>query len=191
MSIRSSLLVIVLALAAPVTAAAQSTVQPAPAHPRLGLLGGLGLHAGEIACEGDLCDGVSEAAGFHGVVGWGFGPDLAGVVDVWVMGHTEDNLTLTHAIATVGVRAWVLPVLWVQGGIGGASASWRYDAGILEAEDRTENVLAISGAVGLEVLKSPRFALDVQLRLGFGFYGDEDRDQTGRSSSLGVGFTWF
>lgn len=190
------LLVVALSLIVPSAAAAQSAGAPPP-HPREGFLGGFALHAGEIACEGDACDGISEAGGISGHVGWGFSPKLAGVFDVWAMGHTEDNLTLTHTIATFNLRYAIVPILWVQGGLGGAQARWRYDGPFdISVGDHTDNVPAVAFAAGLELLRSPRFSLDVQLRVGVGFYDDDDNqdgqaDQTGRSSSVAVGFTWF
>lgn len=180
------------ALLAPRLASAQSAA--AEPDPRLGFFGGFALHAGEIACEGDLCDGIWEAGGLSGNVGWGFSPRLAGVFDVWYMGHTEDNVTLHHTMATFNARYHVAPIFWIQGGIGVASAGWRYD-GILALADRTENVAAIGFGAGLELIQGKRFALDVHLRVGFGFYDDDDTSiddgQTGRSSALGVGLTWF
>ena len=198
MSTRSLTLTLTLATlitAAPALAAAQST--PPPADPRLGFLGGFALHAGEIACEGEACEGVSEAGGISGHVGWGLSEQLAIVFDLWAMSHRDENLTLTHTIGTINARYWVLPILWLQAGVGGASASWRYDGPLdISVGDHTDNVAAVGFGAGLEVLRGKRFALDVQLRLGIGFYDDDDdgdgeSDQTGRSSSLGVGFTWF
>jgi hypothetical protein len=189
------LLVASLVLLAPSVAAGQRTTDPPP-HPREGLFGGFALHAGNISCEGDRCEGFREAGGVSGHAGWGLSPTLGGVLDLWVMSSKEDRLTLTHVIASAGVRYWLVPILWIQGGLGLASASWRYDATLFQLEDRTDNVPAIFAAVGLEVLQSPRFAIDVQLRLGYGFYDDDDdgdgrADQTARSASLAAGFTWF
>lgn len=195
MSTRSALLALAL-VSIPSVAAAQATSEPPP-HPHLGVFGGFGLHAGEIACKGDVCDGVSEAGGLSGHLGWGLSPKLAIVGDLWVMAHTEDNLTLHQTMVTANVRFWVLPILWVQGGAGGASAGWRYKGPFgAQFEDTTENVPALSVGAGLELLKSKSFSLDLQLRLGLGFYdddndGDGEADQTGRSSSLAVGFTWY
>jgi hypothetical protein len=185
-----------LVAASPALAAAQPAGATGPPHPRIGLFGGFALHAGEIACQGDRCDGISEAGGVSGHLGWGLRPELALIFDGWAMGHTEDNLTLTHTIFTANARYWVVPILWIQGGLGFASASWRYRNQFVQISNRTENVPALGVAAGLEVLRSPRFSLDVMLRVGYGFYdddhdGDGRSDQTGRSSSLGVGFTWF
>jgi hypothetical protein len=193
MSTRSLLLALAL-VAVPSVALAQGATSAPPPHPHQGVFGGFGLHAGEIACEGDVCDGVSEAGGVSGTLGWGFGPKLAGLVDVWTMAHTEDNVTLHQTIATINVRYWVMPILWIQGGVGGASAGWRYKGPFGgQLEDRTDNVPAVALAAGLEVIKGKSFSLDVQLRVGTGFYEEETgtEGQTGRSSSLGVGFTWY
>jgi hypothetical protein len=87
-----------------------------------------------------------------------------------------------------------MPILWIQGGVGGASAGWRYKGPFGgQLEDRTDNVPAVALAAGLEVIKGKSFSLDVQLRVGTGFYEEETgtEGQTGRSSSLGVGFTWY
>jgi hypothetical protein len=195
MSTRSVLLALAL-VSVPSVAAAQATDAPPP-HPHQGWFGGFGLHAGEIACEGEVCEGVSEAGGVNGTIGWGFGPKLGINFDVWAMAHTEDNLTLHQTIATVNARYWLMPILWIQGGVGGASAGWRYKGPFgAQLEDRTENVPAIALGAGLEVLKGKSFSLDIQLRFGMGFYDEDDdmdgsADQTGRSSSLGVGFTWY
>jgi hypothetical protein len=48
-------------------------------------------------------------------------------------------------------------------------------------------------SVGLEVVKSKRFALDIALRIAQGSSTDDEggRDSTGRMTGVGVGFTWF
>ncbi|MDX2092566.1 MAG: hypothetical protein SFX73_32175 [Kofleriaceae bacterium] len=171
-----------------------ASAQRASGDARLGFFGGFALHAGEIACEGDVCDGLWKAGGLSGNLGWGFSPKLKGVFDVWYMGHTEDDVTLHHTIATFNARYHVVPAFWIQGGLGVASAGWRYD-GVINLEDRTENVAAIAFGAGLELVRRRSFALDLNLRVGVGLYDDNDNSiddgQTGRSSALGLGFTWF
>jgi hypothetical protein len=195
MSTRSVVLALAL-VSVPSAAFAQAATDAPPPHRNQGVFGGFGLHAGEIACEGDVCEGVAEAGGLSGSIGWGFGPKLAIVGDLWVMAHSEDNVTLHQTIVTANARFWVLPILWVQAGLGGASAGWRYRGPFIDVEDRTENVPAFAVGAGLELLKGKSFSLDVQLRLGMGFYDEDDNsdgsaDQTGRSSSLGVGLNWY
>lgn len=150
---------------------------------------GLGVNLGEISCQGDLCDGVTEAGGVELHVGSMVGARAAVGVDLWAMAHTEDDFTLTHVIATVGMRYWLLPRLWIRGGVGLAQGRWRFDARVIELEDETEHVPAIMGAIGLELVVGRRFAMDLQLRGGTGFY-DEDRTRA-RNVGAGLGFTWY
>lgn len=159
---------------------------------RDGFMLGFGINFGEISCAGAGCDDVTEAAGLDIHLGSMVSPRMGIDVEIWGMAHTEDNLTLTHTIATLGVQYWLLPRLWVKGGVGVAQAAWEYD-GLINVEDQTKRVPAIMGAVGYELMVGKRFALDVQLRGGVGFYGDADdgTDIEARNVGLGAGFTWF
>jgi hypothetical protein len=193
MSTRSLVLTIAVLCAAPRVAAAQATTEPPP-DPRVGLFGGFGLHAGNMSCEGENCPSFRKGGGLDGHIGWAFTPKIALIGDLYFLGSTEDNLTITQTFATIGVRAWLVPIIWVQGGLGNAHATFDYDAGILgNFESHTDDVPGLVIAAGLELLRSPRFSLDLEVRAGFGFYGDEgdEADTTGRNTSLGVGFTWF
>lgn len=183
------------ALLAPRLAAAQPAPPPPP-DPRLGLFGGFGLHAGNLSCEGTSCPDFREAGGISGHLGYAFSDRLGVVLDVWTMGSTENRLTIVHTISTLGVRYWVAPVIWLQGGLGHANARFRYDASVVQLQHRTEDVPALMLGGGIELVRGKRFALDLQLRVGFGFYGEDDdgdgrADTTGRSASLAAGLTWF
>jgi hypothetical protein len=195
MSVRSLVLAVTTIVSVPAVASAQGTSEPPP-HPRQGVFGGFGLHAGNLSCEGDNCNDFFKAGGANAHVGWGFNGKLGLVFDLWGMTAKENDVTISQGFATIGVRYWVVPILWVQGGIGGAQASIKYDGPFgITFEDHTDGAAGVVGAVGIEVIKSKSFALDVQGRIGYGFYGDNDEDgepdNTGRSASLGVGFTWF
>jgi len=192
MSTRSLVLAIAVLCAAPAAAAAQSAPPPQP-ELREGLFGGFGLHAGNTSCEGDNCPSFRKAGGFDVHIGWAFNPSIGLIGDVYFLGSDEDNLTITQTIATIGVRYWIVPIIWLQAGLGNAHATFSYDAGVFGTIDsRTDDVPGLTLAAGLELLRTPRFSLDAELRVGFGFYGDEDaQDTTGRNASVGVGFTWF
>ncbi len=181
------------ALLIPSLASVASAQSEQPEHVRLGVFGGFGVHIGNISCEGQNCDEFREAVGLDLHAGYHFSPQLALIGDLWGMANTEDNLTLSQTFATVGVRAFPIRVLWLHAGVGVASARFKYDSALGQFETRTDNVPAILVGAGVEVIRGQRFAMDVQLRLGIGFYGDdgEEEDTTGRSASLGVGFTWF
>lgn len=162
------------------------------ARRRDGFMLGFGINFGEISCAGTGCDDVTEAVGIDIHLGSMISPRTGLGFDLWAMTHTEDNLTITHAIATLGVQYWLLPRLWVKGGLGVAQAAWKYD-GPINLENQTEYVPAIMGAVGYEILVGRSFALDVQLRGGTGFYGDADNGTDVQTSNVGIGagFTWF
>lgn len=197
MSLRSLVLALVL-VSLPAVAAAQENASVPQQHPHVGLFGGLGLHAGNLSCSGTNCDDESfrKAGGIDGHLGWGLNAKLGIVGDLYILTSSQDNLDITQSIFTVGVRYWIVPILWVQAGVGGASASYNYDGPLgIQLEGHTDNVAAVGGAIGVEVVKGRHFALDIEGRIGYGFYGDQDNndqpDNTGRSTSLGVGFTWF
>lgn len=155
---------------------------------RDGLAIGVELGGGHMECEGEGCDGVTEAGELGLNVGVMLTPNLAIMADGSIMGHTEDRLTLTHAMATVGPQLWLGP-FWVRGGVGVARASFNYDAGIIDIGDKTETVPAAMAALGVEVISTKDFALDVRLRGGTGFFNDGDTQV--RNLSLGVGANWY
>jgi hypothetical protein len=190
MSLRSLVLVFAI-LAVPAVAAADND---APS-PRVGFFGGFGIHGGNLSCSGQNCNEFRKAGGADGHVGWGFNDKVGLIFDGYLLTSKEDNLSITQTIATVGARYWVVPILWLQGGVGVANASYEYDTVLGTFSGHTDNAAAVLAAVGVELIKSPRFALDIEARVGYGFYGDDTRndqpDDTGRSASLGVGFSWF
>lgn len=156
---------------------------------REGLLLGVGLGLGEISCSGERCNGVTEAAGIDVHVGSMVGSRAAFGVELWVMAHNADGFTLTHAIGTVGMRYWLLPRLWIQGGAGVAQGRRRYDARVIELQDQTDYVPAIMGAAGYELVVGRRFAMDLQLRGGTGFYSSDTI--RAHNVAVGLGFTWY
>jgi uncharacterized membrane protein YtjA (UPF0391 family) len=178
-------------LSLPSLASAQEVVVEQRSDYRTGLTGGIGIGAGHIACEDESnnCDGVNEAGGLNFNIGAMLNPSLALALDVWGMRHDEDRASFTQGIVAGAVRAWIVPRLWLMGGVGVAQVSWSYDADVVEFSDETDTVPAIIGGVGLEVLSSPTFALDVSLRGGTGFY--EDQNVRVRNVQLGVGVSFF
>jgi hypothetical protein len=160
-----------------------------PQADREGLMLGVGVGIGEISCAGEWCDGVTEAAGIELHVGSMVSPRAAVGIELWSMGHTEDSFTVTHTIATVTLRYWLVPRLWLQGGLGVAQGVWRYSGRLIELRNETEYVPAMMGAVGYEILIGRAFAMDLQLRGGTGYYDDDST--RARNVAVGLGFTWF
>ena len=161
---------------------------------RSGPFFGIGINAGEIRCKDDRCDSFPEAAGIELHIGHMLGNNLAVVVDGWAMAHKSDEdvlggtLTVTNSIVTVGPQLWILPRLWVRGGVGLARASYAYD-GIINVDGETDTALGITAAVGLELVANDHLGLDVQFRAGTGFYDEENLEA--QNLALGVSVTWF
>ncbi|RMH38493.1 MAG: hypothetical protein D6689_19480 [Deltaproteobacteria bacterium] len=180
------------------TAAAQPSWGYRPAGhrapPRDGLLIGFGLGGGNISAEcateaRDLCDEVLESGSLDFHVGAMLAPRLGVMLDVWPMVYREDRLTITHVITTAAVRFWATPRLWLQGGVGSAYARFKYDGILIDEDVQTDTVAGAMAAIGVEVVRRPRFGIDVQLRGGTGFY--EEDEVKGKSAAFQVGFTWF
>lgn len=159
---------------------------------RSGLVLGASLDGGNMGCQtknGDDCgNGMHEAGGFSVHAGLMVGPRLAILGEAWGMAHTEDSLTATQALATANVRAWLAPRLWLQGGVGVARSKISYDSSLFMASSTSSTVPAVAAAIGLELVHSPAFGLDVELRGGSGLYRDDVRIY---NAALGVGVSFF
>jgi uncharacterized membrane protein YtjA (UPF0391 family) len=178
------------------TARADTYVEPAGPESsttrawfRHGLTLGGGLGIGHISCDGEDCDGANGAAGLDLHIGSMLAPNLGLVLDVWAMSHDDQDYgTFTHAIVTGALRFWLAKPLWIQGGIGVAQASYDYEDDVVDYESTSDTVPAVMGAIGLELLSSRSFALELALRAGTGFF---ENDVEVRNVSLGVGVSWY
>jgi uncharacterized membrane protein YtjA (UPF0391 family) len=156
---------------------------------RQGVILGGGVGIGHIACDGADCSGVNEAGGINLQLGGMITPDMGLLVDAWGMSHRDsDRATFTHGILTGAVRWWMLPRFWLQGGVGVAQASWDYSDELVDFQSRSDTVPALMGAVGLELVSVPAFAMNLELRGGTGFFED---DVHVRNVSLGVSVDWY
>jgi hypothetical protein len=189
--IRTTFAGIVVTVAAP--AFADTVVVAADtSNERSGLVLGASIDGGNLGCQtknGDDCGNGTHAAGGLSVhAGLMIGPRLAILGEAWAMAHTEDSLTATQAMATGNLRAWLAPRLWLQGGFGVARSKISYDSSLFMASSTSATVPAVSAAIGLELVHSPAFGLDVELRGGSGLYRDDVRIY---NAALGVGVTFF
>jgi len=190
------LILATLAAAAALTSAGVAAAQPQKPHhlpERGGLLFGFGIGGGQMSCQSDqsdICNATIDGAGSFDVhIGGMISPRLALMGDAWVMYHTENNVTITHAITTLAAQYWLAPRLWLKGGVGGAVARAHYRGVLLNISDRTDSVPGIMGAVGYELLVGRKFAMDVQLKGGTGFY--KDNQVRAKNAALIVGFNWY
>lgn len=175
-----------------VPAFADTVVVAGSSNDRSGLVLGASVDGGNIGCQtksGDDCgDGMHAAGGVSIHAGAMIGPRLAILGEAWGMAHTQDSLTASQALATANVRAWLTPRLWLQGGLGVARSKISYDNDFFMASATSSTVPAMSGAIGLELVRSPVFGLDIELRGGSGLYRDDVRIY---NVALGVGVSVF
>jgi len=159
---------------------------------RDGLVLGASIDGGHIGCEtasgADCGDGAHPAGGLSVHVGGMISPRLGTIGEVWGMAHSADNVTASQVLLTGNIRLWLVPRLWVQGGIGVARSKLSFEASGLATSTESDTVPAGVLAVGVELLHSPNFGLDLQLRAGSGFYRGDARVW---NTALGFGVTWF
>lgn len=163
-----------------------------PAHPRVGIELGAGLWGGNMSCrsQNGSCNGFAAAGGFNLEGRWFWNPQWGAFVDVWVMSHTENAFTITHAISTIGLQWRPLPVLTLAAGVGGAHAGFSYANVAVGASDT--GGAAMIGA-SLDLVRTRRLALSIEARAGTGFYGNDASGMSvvGRSEGLGAQLTFF
>ena len=163
---------------------ASSAAAPAERH---GLFGGGALWLGNISCSGDKCDGTAAAFGGSGHIGYAFTPRLAGVFDVWGLTSSGTFVSLTFAAATVGVRYWVIPKLWLEAGVGSGYARLR----VLNSAGNSSAVPVGELGAGYEVAHGSSWVLDVALQAAQGSSANDGSTSTGRMAGAGVHMTWF
>ena len=153
--------------------AEDTTYRSADHWGRSGLTAGADLGFGTMRCSGDGgCDDFTESGSFGLHIGAMLNSRLAILADAWLMLHTEDRLTVSQGFLTAAARVWAIPHLWFQAGLGVARAEYRYDGTFAEFGDHTEWVPAFQLGVGVEVIATHSFGLDIAFRYGTGFYSD-------------------
>jgi hypothetical protein len=160
---------------------------PAPRMYRSGLVLGVGVGFGLISAAdcGDICGGVLSGE-FH--IGGMMNPRLAVMADFWgnVRNSSDLSTTVWNGIYTGALQYWATDILWLKGGAGLAHMQLTDNGSGFAFGD--EWGFGLMGAAGLEVVQSSTFALDLQLRLGHGFFsqgGDVN------NVALMVGFNWY
>jgi hypothetical protein len=138
---------------------------------RSGLTLGGALGVGTISADDCSACGGGLAWEFH--IGGMVMPqlailaDLSGIVRSYDDGAGGSN-TLTNSLFAVAAQYWIIPILWVKGGIGDAHIALSDYTGNTYGSE--ENALGFLLAGGVEVVHAPNFALDLQLRLMHGDY---------------------
>ena len=139
----------------------------------------------ECQSQNGSCDGLSAAGGFDLQASWFWSERWGLYADTWVMAHTESAVTVSQEIGTVGLRWRPSPILTLQGGVGGAHASFSWNG--VTVGDSSSGGAALIGAA-LEIFRGPRWALALEARAASGFYGkDRNGMTTITGSNVGVG----
>jgi hypothetical protein len=198
-------LLILAILCAPALASAQryyrgGAGEPIPGgfHNRTGRLTfGVGIGLGGMSDNGSSitsCDNcnfnpLAGEADFHigGVISPRFALMFEGQLNIQTI-HSDfrnGDTTLSQGAAMFAAQAWLMPVLWIKGGLG--FASLRTDDVFFTAD--LGSGFAIMGAVGLELMSARNFAFELQGRIIEGTYNSADDHVT--SGTIGIGINWY
>jgi len=168
---------------------------PSVASERHGLFGGGGLYGGNISCDGTSCGKFSKGCGAAGYIGYLLSPRLGILFDVWALtardSTSNSDVSLTFVAATINARYYVLPGLWVQGGLGNGHA----EVHVSVFQARSDDVPVGTIAAGIEVARGRAWALDIAFRLAQGTSTKKDQTSgdatTGRMAGIGANLTFF
>ncbi|MGE0551277.1 MAG: hypothetical protein AB7O24_22210 [Kofleriaceae bacterium] len=153
-------------------------------------LGGMHDRGGDIECDNCAYSTLSGQAAGH--IGGMLNPrlglmaELQGNLQQLEYGVSSDeDVFLTQSALMFAAQYWVMPQLWIKGGIGFAHLQIS-DAVFVEDVD---NGMALMGAIGFEVFSARRMSVDLQGRLLSGMY--KGIDNTITAGSVGIGINWF
>jgi hypothetical protein len=153
-------------------------------------LGGMSDDGSSItSCIG--CDYNPLAFEIDGHIGGMLSPRFALLFEAQVNGQTihsdafRDDTILSQGAAMIAAQVWVLPQLWLKGGLG--FANLQTDNAYVTRD--LGNGGAVLGAIGFEILSAPNFALDLQGRIIAGTYNSGNDHLT--SGTIGLGINWY
>jgi hypothetical protein len=174
---------------------------PPPPPPRgvfrSGLIFGVSGGVGSIHFNncGDAC-GVAGLLEAH--IGGMINPRTALMLEIWGADHPwsagGSSFETFNSFFTGAVQYWVNDIVWIKGGLGVAELREDFDVPYNNYYRSTSSDItgfALFGAAGVEVLQSYNFALDIQLRIGNGFYSDNGSSFSAQNFALMVGFNWY
>jgi hypothetical protein len=167
-------------------------------HNRAGRLTfGFGVGLGGMSDNGsaitgcDNCNYNPLAFELDGHIGGMLTPRFALMFEAQLNGQTihsdrlDGNTTLTQGAAMIAGQVWVLPILWLKGGLG--FTHLQTDDTFVTAD--LGGGIGVMGAVGVELMSARNFALELQGRLIEGTYNGGDDHLT--SGTIGVGINWY
>lgn len=176
-----------LVVAAPAATADHQYVGPIHEIYREGFLIGFSLGAGGLGPDPCHDCGVGVAADLH--VGAMASREVAVMLEVAVVNRGD----VTHGLLGAAGQWWPDPAgrFWVKGGLGIGSLDHGGDTSFVgDPFDSSNNDYVyptVFGGGGVEVVRSGRFTIDVQLRGA----ATRQRGDWGRSVSVNVGLNWY
>jgi len=169
---------------------------PPPPHGvyRSGLIFGVSAGLGAISASncGDEC-GVAGL--FEAHLGGMISPRAALMFEVWGADHpwtdaAGDSRETINTFITGAAQYWLTDILWLKGGVGLAVIRSTVVDDLGNSAENSFSGFALFGAAGIEVLQTYNFALDIQLRIGNGFYSQADGGDA-QNYAVMVGFNWY
>ncbi|HEU4731818.1 MAG TPA: hypothetical protein VFT22_28180 [Kofleriaceae bacterium] len=153
-------------------------------------LGGMGDNGSAItSCDNCNYNPIALEADVH--IGGMLTPRFALMFEAQVNGQTihsdrfDGDTTLTQGAAMIAAQFWLMPVLWIKGGLG--FANLQVDDTFVTQDLGTGG--ALMGALGVELLSARNFALELQGRIIEGTYNSGDDHVT--SGTIGLGINWY
>jgi hypothetical protein len=152
-------------------------------------LGGMHDSGGDITC--DNCDFQPLAFEIDGHIGGVLSPRFALMLELQANLQTvhssffNGDTVLSQTAAMIAGQFWLLPQLWIKGGLGVAGLQQNNDN--LSVDFGTGE--ALMGAIGVELLSARRFALELQGRIITASYRSFDDNVT--SGTIGIGVNWY
>jgi hypothetical protein len=151
-------------------------------------LGGMHDATGSIPCSGCDFNPLAFEGDFH--IGGMLSPRFALLFEAQVNSQQVSNNRfngdefLSQGAAMIAGQFWLIPQLWIKGGIGFANLQ------VDDAFFTTDfgNGGAVMGAIGVELLSARNFAIDLQGRIIEGLYSDNYHVTSG---TVGIGVDWY
>lgn len=142
---------------------------------------------GSITC--DRCPDDPVAVGFDLHIGKLLSPDLSLQAEVWLQdqrANQEGTISYRQTSYVLALQYWFTQRWWLKGGIGFSTLAYAYDDGDSQAIDEG---VAYLFAVGVELVHSQTFGLDLHFKSAAGSYELIDTNIT--TNVLALGLNWY
>ena len=157
-------------------------------------LGGMSSNDGPIECPS--CDYNPIAVEVDAHIGGMLSPRLAlmaelqgNVQTVEEQGGGEGTQSLAQGALMFAAQYWLVPKVWIKGGIGFSHLSFNYSDYYGDFEEPVDDGGVFMIGAGVELLSSRDFALDLQGRYIRGSYDGIDNQIS--SGTIGLGVNWY